>query len=292
MIGLSNAGKTTFVSTMYAAMNDGVAEFSVRSARPADHTRLRNSAEQIRRGIFPAPSDRRTVYSLQLWHSANRIVDFNWRDYRGGALVETSDSPQAAQLRADMKDADGLVFVIDSSELLGGLRSRTRLRPVIATAVRLLSECQLVLPVVLVLTKWDLMAARQSEATAAAQTLLGPLIEAVKGANHLLGAMIPVACSPRPQNVELPALWCLHVGIFVRGMMLTQSIQFHESRVRVAERRRGLLDTIISAWRGEQTWEQIRQESLRALGYERGLLEPLIAPSQKLGELFTSTYTF
>lgn len=292
MIGLSNVGKTTFVSTMYAAMNDGYSEFMIRSARPADHSRLRDSAEQIRKGVFPPPTDRRSIYSLQLWHMANRVFDFNWRDYRGGALVEASNSPQAMQLREDMKNADGLVFMVDSTELIRAQQSRARLRPVIATAVRLLSECEFVTPVVLVLTKWDLVASREDEAIAGAHALLGPLVDAVKGTQHLLGALIPVSCGPRPQNAELPALWCLHVGISVRGAVLSQNIEFYNKRIQVAEKRSGILDNIVSAWRGEPTWKAIGLQTKERLQNDLRQLEPLIAPSKRLEQLFTSITRF
>jgi len=292
MIGLSNVGKTTFVSTMYAALNDGYSEFTIRSGRPADHIRLRNSAEQIRRGIFPLPTDRRSIYPLQLWHVANRVFDFNWRDYRGGALVESSTSPQAMQLREDMKNADGLIFMVDSTELIQTQQSRARLRPVIATAVRLLSECEVVIPVVLVLTKWDLVASREKEALAGAHSLLGPLIDAVKGTQHLLGAIIPVSCGTRPRNVELPALWCLHVGIFVRGTILAQNIEFYKQRIQVAQRRSGILDNIVSTWRGEPTWRAIAFQTQEKMRNDQRQLEPLIVPSQRLEPLFTSITKF
>jgi GTPase SAR1 family protein len=292
MIGLSNAGKTTFVSTMYAALNNGYSDFTVRSTRPADHTRLKTSAEQIRKGVFPLPSDRRSIYSLQLCHMGNRVFDFNWRDYRGGALVESSSSPQAVQLREDMKNADGLVFMVDSTELLQTQQGRARLRPVIATAVRLLSECEVVIPVVLALTKWDLVASREKQAIEAAQALLGPLVDAVKATQHLLGAMIPVSCGANPRNVELPALWCLHVGIYVRGAILERNVEYYQKRIKVAESRSGIFDTIASAWRGEPTWRDIAQQTRDRLRNDLSLLQPLIAPSKRLEPLFTSTIQF
>src|SRR3954470_10076158 len=94
MLGKSNAGKTSYVSAMYDAMNGGVGGFTVRTERAADHQRLRRNAQQMRSGRFPEATSRRSVYPLQLWHDQDRVFDFVWRDYRGGALTEGSNSAQ------------------------------------------------------------------------------------------------------------------------------------------------------------------------------------------------------
>src|SRR5262249_39845090 len=155
-----------------------------------------------------------------LWHSGNRVVDFVWRDYRGGAIIESSDSPQAMELRSDMARADGLVIMIDSTELTMDQRARSRARPLIATTMRLLSTREDIMPVVIALTKWDLVAAAEKAALDAASKLLGNLVQAVSETRNIHGAVIPVACGTQPINVALPVLWCLYVGIAVRGSLL------------------------------------------------------------------------
>ena len=80
MLGKSDAGKTSYVSAMYAAMSNGVGDFAVRAERAADHQRLRRNAQQMQRGSYPDPTNRRSVYQLQLWHEQDRVFDFVWRE--------------------------------------------------------------------------------------------------------------------------------------------------------------------------------------------------------------------
>ena len=191
--------------------------------RPVEHQLLRRNARLMRLGTFPEASNRRSVYQFQLWHGEDRVFDFVWRDYRGGALTEGSGSAQAVQLRADMESAGGLVIMVDSTELTGNPRSRAAVRPLVSTAIRLLSQRKELMPVVVALTKWDLVATTAQQTNEAARDLLGGLMDAISGTDHLYGALIPVACGRQPLNVVLPVLWCLHVGIAVRGAALSSA---------------------------------------------------------------------
>ena len=282
MLGKSNAGKTSYVSSMYETMSNGVAGFKVQAERPVEHQLLRRNARLMRLGTFPEASNRRSVYQFQLWHGEDRVFDFVWRDYRGGALTEGSGSAQAVQLRADMESAGGLVIMVDSTELTGNPRSRAAVRPLVSTAIRLLSQRKELMPVVVALTKWDLVATTAQQTNEAARDLLGGLMDAISGTDHLYGALIPVACGRQPLNVVLPVLWCLHVGIAVRGAALEQRIGHHRQLEQLAGQRQGVRDTVRSWWRGEPTWADIRVRSERQIQSDLISLTPLFAPHQKL----------
>lgn len=292
MLGKSNAGKTSYVSAMYEAMSSGVGGFMVLAERAADHQLLRRNAQQMRVGSFPDPSDRRSVYQLQLWHDQDRVLDFIWRDYRGGALTEGSESAQAVQLRADMETAGGLVLMIDSTELTGSSRSRASVRPLVSTVIRLLSKREDVMPVVVALTKWDLVSANAQQTTDAADELLGGLVEAIRETHHLFGAMIPVACGRQPVNVVLPVLWCLHVGIAIRGILLQQSIDHHQQLSRIARRRQSLWDDLLAWWNNKLSSRHIGVLAEQQIRGDMRQLLPLVVPSQKLETLLEPVYKF
>lgn len=292
MMGQSQAGKTSYISAMYHEMSTGAGDFNIRADRTADHQRLRQLAERMRYGRYPDATDRRNVYNLQLWHSANRVVDFVRRDYRGGAIVESSDSPQAMELRSDMTRADGLVIMIDSTELTTGQRARARVRPLIATTMRLLSAREDIIPIVIVLTKWDLVAAAEKAALDAASELLGDLVKAVSESNNIHGAVIPVACGTQPINVALPVLWCLYVGIAVRGNLLQQNIEYYGRVAEMAQRNRGFVDRVVSAVKRQPTWDQILAASRLQVWNDMQALQPLIVPSERLKSLFEPVFTF
>jgi hypothetical protein len=291
MLGKSNAGKTSYVSAMYDAMSTGVGGFTVRAERAADHQRLRQNARQMQLGTYPNASSRRSVYQLQLWHDADRVFDFVWRDYRGGALTEGSDSAQALQLRADMETAGGLVLLIDSTELSDGSRSRSSVRPLVSTTIRLLSKREEIMPVVIALTKWDLVSTKSQQTNNAATELLGDLVNAIRETSHLYGAMIPIACGRQPINVILPVLWCLHVGIAIRGALLEQSIDYHQQIAKWAKSRTWL-HKLGAWWRDEPAPSHVRLLAEQRIQSDlRGLL-PLVVPSQKLEQLMEPVYKF
>ncbi|NEA30708.1 GTPase domain-containing protein [Streptomyces sp. SID13031] len=293
MLGVSNAGKTSYVSSMYGAMSRGHGPFTLRAERPADHLWLLNNAARIQQGVYPLASDRRSSYNLQLWHSGQRFFDFVWRDYRGGALTELSTtSPQAKQLRADLATADGLVVMIDSTELGNGLRSRSKVRPVVATTLRLLMDRTAPMPLVVALTKWDLVRTREQETAAAADDVLGDLVRGVGAESHLHGAVVPVACGQSPLNVTLPVLWCLHIGIVAIGNELVAEVERNAELVQLAERKRGVLDRMTSIITGEPSWDQIHRENVQQYRSGMALLQPLIEPSKQLGSLFEDVYLF
>jgi hypothetical protein len=292
MLGKSNAGKTSYVSAMYETMSNGVAGFKVQAERPVDHQLLRRNARLMRLGTFPEPSSRRSVYQFQLWHGKDRVFDFVWRDYRGGALTEGSASAQSMQLRADMETAGGLVLLVDSTELTGDPRSRAGVRPLVSTAIRLLSQRKDVMPVVVALTKSDLVAATARQTSEAASDLLGDLMDAIRQTDHLYGALIPVACGSQPLNVALPVLWCLHVGIAIRGAALEQRIDHHKQLKQVATQRQGVWDTVTSWWNGEPTWGDIRVRSERQIQSDLITLTPLFAPHQKLEIMLDPVHKF
>jgi len=292
MLGHSQAGKTSYMAAMYDTMVAGVGGFTVKAERPEDHRALIRNARRLQAGTFPAASDRRTIYQLGLLHEGSPVLDFVWRDYRGGALTEKSDSPQAIQLREDVAKAGGLVLMIDSTELIGGLRSMARVRPLVATAIRLLGERRDVLPLVIALTKWDLVRATEAKTQRAADEAFGSLIAAVRGDQHVLGALVPVACGRQPLNVVQPVLWCLHVGIAVRGILLQQSIERQEQAARAAHSRDTLWDRVKSKFTGEPTWAEIAVNNMVGAYEDAQRLQPLIIPSQRLESMLDSVEKF
>src|SRR5262249_49172037 len=146
--------------------------------------------------------------------------------------------------------------------------------------------------VVIALTKWDLVAAAEKAALDAASKLLGNLVQAVSETRNIHGAVIPVACGTQPINVALPVLWCLYVGIAVRGSLLQHNIEDYSRVAEVALRKRGLVDRMVSAVKRQPTWDEVLAASRLQVWADRQALEPLIVPSQRLKSLFEPVFTF
>jgi GTPase SAR1 family protein len=118
MLGHSNAGKTTYMSSMYRELaTRGVNGFWLCAQEDADHRRLLTAANGVAVGRYPPASDRRGEYPLTLRYGSNQVIDFNWKDHRGGALREKSSSSQTKALLDDVAGADAIMLFLDSADL-------------------------------------------------------------------------------------------------------------------------------------------------------------------------------
>jgi hypothetical protein len=293
MLGISNAGKTTFVTAMYGEMSKATGPFSVIAQRQADHQWLTRNAMELIRGNYPAPSDHRSVYGFTLRYEKAPFLDFVWRDYRGGALTELSDeSADAGQLRADLARADGVVILIDSTHLLDRVRAKTKLRPVIAAAVRVLTQRTTMTPVVIALTKWDLVSGREGQVESVAADVLGDLLVALRDSEHVHGCMVPIACGPESVNIELPVLWCIHIGVLEHFYTVAWEAQVSEQRAAQAFGQRGVLKDFGKWMSGSLTATQEGRIHMREAALRRAYLEPIVEPAERLGAIFTDVLTF
>ena len=91
VIGFKNSGKTCYLAGMYDTMSMGVKSFSLVEKDSDQDWYLQNLWEKISYGssrTWPVPNDDKRTYSFSLCHSFDRIMEFEWLDYPGGALVD------------------------------------------------------------------------------------------------------------------------------------------------------------------------------------------------------------
>ncbi|MEU7726857.1 hypothetical protein AB0B78_16680 [Streptomyces sp. NPDC040724] len=294
MLGHSAAGKTTYVSLMYAAMRDGIQGFSLRTDDVHVHGALTAAAESVLRGRYPGMSSRRQVFEFVLQYQGRDVLPFRWRDYRGGALTERqADSPQAGQLQQDLVEAQGIVVFVDAHRLLtdsGSHRYTRRMTVLVQRALEARGD-QLT-PLVLAFTKSDLL---DLDRPGLLDRLVEPfdaLIAGVARTQHLRGAVALVACGPEPVNVAVPVLWSLHYGIVGRGLALHSSIEDSLASARRAAANDTAWDRISSWWKEEDSWAEISARHERAAQTEYERLEPLFEPAERLAGLLEGVPCF
>ena len=87
VIGYTGSGKTSYLAGMYNYMSIGVGNLTLYEC--ADHDwYLRKMWEDIRVGTWPVPSDDKNSYTFSLQRNFLRVMDFEWLDYPGAALVD------------------------------------------------------------------------------------------------------------------------------------------------------------------------------------------------------------
>jgi Double-GTPase 2 len=278
---------------MYAVMRDGVRRFSLGAKESADDAHLVRAAGAVRNGEYPPPSDQRAIFELVLRYKGTDVFPFSWRDYRGGALSEKSDIPQARELHEDLKQADGIVVFCDSLKLLTDPRGGREVRSMVTHVLRALdARGRQVTPLVLVLTKTDLVDYGDKKVQERLEAPFLPLIRAISAADHVHGALVPVACGPRPVNVDKPVLWTLRFGIEARAQQLQASIAAHTAAAQ-SHKAKDTLWNRFSSWATDETpqW-RLAEQQLQAATAESQRHKPLVVPARRLGKVIKGVRTF
>ncbi|WP_173041406.1 TRAFAC clade GTPase domain-containing protein [Phytohabitans flavus] len=293
MLGHSAAGKTTYVSLMYAIMNAGVEEFALRAVDDDHHASLVRAATDVVNGLYPRPSDHRDVFELVLRYRDTDIFPFTWRDYRGGTLREHSNSAQAAQLHSDLRDAGGIVLFCDSYQLVHDAGAKRDVRVLVSHVQRAMdARGEQLTPLVIVLTKADLVDLDDDKTVDLLRGPFEPLIAAVANTRHILGTIIPIACGRQLVNVTVPVLWMLRYGIVGEAARLQKVIEQSVAAAQNAAAKDTLWDRISSPFKGEPTWNQVAESHRHTARTQYQRLEPLVAPANELGSLLEGVPMF
>lgn len=139
MLGNSSAGKTTYMAALYYRMTNGLYDYKMRYDQWANYwykhyilnnqlytltesTKEENELNLVSgnlcKGIYPPPTAIRQEYVFKMRYRNFNEIEFNWFDYRGGALMERSNqSSDTADLISKITNADALVVFLDGTKL-------------------------------------------------------------------------------------------------------------------------------------------------------------------------------
>ena len=284
MLGHSGVGKTTYMASMYGLMQAGVERFSLASKYIRDHDDLVSLARNIRRGAYPAQTAVKSRYEFWLRYDGQRFFPFTWSDYRGGALGERSSSDDARQLIWDLGRCDGILVFCDSEQAAsrrGAGRGIRRMTNLIGEA---LSQVKRPIPIGIVFTKCDLVE-ETDECIKRMWASVEGLHQVVDVSEYLFGAVIPVACGPKPENIELPLLFLLYCGVALTHDALVE--QMEEDRLEgdhyAREADEHPIWDFVDRIFGDSDSDRAA-EAYERVGQKRAELEPLIEPCQSLGQ--------
>ncbi|MBW1597398.1 GTPase domain-containing protein [Streptomyces sp. JJ38] len=294
MLGGSDAGKTTYVSLMYRWLNDGVGGFSCGTADPRVHAALRTAGDNVLSGIYPRNTQQREVHDLILRYQGSDVLPFRWRDYRGGVVTQPGATSAAArELHRDLNAADGILLFADAWRLLHGRGQDFELHHMITSVLRALAERdKRPTPLVIVLTKFDLI---EQEGPAVIHRLrepFGHLIRSASAEPHIKGAVVPLVCGRRPVNAGVPALWVLHSGLVGLAHRLQESADTALARGRQAADKDTVWDRVLSRIFFEPSWRAISERAFADHEAERTRLLPLLASAARLNPLLRSVDSF
>lgn len=226
MLGHTRAGKTTYMASMYGALQTPMSGFRLRAAKKSEHTRLLDSAGRILKGGYPPLSDQRERYDFELSHYDRVVCDFAWIDHRGGAILERSDSAQATQLLRDLSGVDAIIVFCDAAALADGDETAIGVDRLCNLIARSVSLTETPKSVVLLLSKADLICGFDE----AMLEPFGGLFASIEVSNKVHGAIIPVACGVLQRNVEKPIFYALKTIIGRRANAAREKAKHHRER--------------------------------------------------------------
>ncbi|GHV05304.1 hypothetical protein FACS1894217_01950 [Clostridia bacterium] len=127
MLGLSGSGKTTYMSAMseafYFARPKG---FGLKEREGSLYSIFQGKNSLYNSGEFPAGTNATTNMSLELLHEQTKLVDIDWIDYRGDAVVETArDGTDEDCIKATLMVSD-IILVFADAVLLNQFKSNIR----------------------------------------------------------------------------------------------------------------------------------------------------------------------
>lgn len=293
MLGGSSAGKTTYVSLMYRGLSEGVGGFSCRAADPDVGALLQNRGRDVLAGIYPRNTEARQVHDLVLRYQDRDVLPFRWRDYRGSVLTESgASSSQARELHGDLRKADGIVLFAEAPRLLGSGQDLLVRRMTTSVLRALADRDKRLTPLVIVLTKFDLV---ERHGPAVVDRLKEPfraLIHAAATEPHIRGAVVPLVCGRWPLHVQIPALWVLHSGLVGRAQRARDDADRALELGRRAARQDTRLNRFLSGINSRKSWRSISEEAFNEHRAEEARLRPLLAPADRLDGLLRSVDSF
>lgn len=286
MLGHSNAGKTTYMAMMYQLMNiQGYRGFRIVATDPHRHAELLENARAIQFDRYPPLTARHSEYDFTLYFEGREISDFTWNDYRGGAIMERSTSPDTAALLKDLAVSDAIVIFADAYELATSPTSHANIEDLTDLMHRAIEERANAKPLVLAFTKADLI--RKASDWAIAVKPFESVRRAMGTSRNVNATTVTVSCGHNVKAVQVPVLWCLSYGLANEANALRDRVAYYQKRADEHARNDTIFNRVGSWWKGEESEHQKQLRYLERAQEKLVELAPLEHRARELAAALT-----
>ncbi len=280
MIGHSRSGKTSYMAGLYHQFGDNADGFGLWMTSSPQKANLIQLGKNLTKGVYPDGTDIASVYNFWLQYDDKLLIPFDWYDYRGGVISESSaHSPDAQKLLEQIKTADALIVFLDGAKIIKEVDDDLEdeydiLKWVIQKALSIRAEKDIYFPVSFVITKGDLYSSYGPLINSPGLEYFLPLIESISNSSTAAG-MVSVVEIARDDisNVFAPLIFSLYYGmphyIRERVRVINQEIEHYNSLAP------GILDSAVSWLFDMKSDATLAKESLEKLQEERNQLEML-----------------
>lgn len=269
MLGHSGVGKTTYIASLYGAMQQNVEGFFLQAVSSDDHQQLLKMAKEISLGIYPPPSSHRNEYQFDLKYYfnliENNLIPITLADYRGGAIRETQNSEEVQQLIEDLRQASGIIMFCDGEAISKGDIWNNQIGRMTTIVTHALQDFNRPISLTIAITKCDLLENFDEK-------ILNPfrgIISVIEASKLISGSIIPVASSTQLINIPIPFLFVLQTALRSSVPDVLKEVEEYRDNAQYLEAQGkglwGFFDTFEKAWNGEKTAKQIADEERQKL---------------------------
>lgn len=267
MIGLSSAGKTSYMGAMYEKFRKGLGGFSIRAVRDEDDKALKRIGRNLNRGIYPSGTDIRSIYKFKLLYNGDELLDFDWTDYRGGILVDFNNRTEMASWERELNEADAVIVFLDATKMGDDYESKTAYEgfsqmEAIGDLISRISSSKgdRHFPISFVLTKCDLVS---SFGESEQYEQLKSFIETIGKSKTVQGLMTGTVVGPECMNIQWPFLLSMVYCLRYEVQCAAEEAQGQIERAQDCDNNTSVVDDIGSWIFGESSYRELAQEHRR-----------------------------
>lgn len=235
MIGHSGSGKTTYMAAMYGLMcGEGIEKYSIVSKTQSGHDSLANLCSSIFNGSYPKQTDIHSEYNFHLCYDEEGLIEFDWNDYRGGALSQRSDtSNEVRDLEERIVEADALIVFLDGDKIIKNdnysLREYRRISQCINKAVNRISP-DYPYPISFIITKAGKHTNINLYDTPGFKAVAN-ITQLVQNSENIHGLLALTEVNDEVfYNVEYPFLFSMMFGIIRHRGKVVEAHEYHREK--------------------------------------------------------------
>lgn len=246
MIGNKESGKTTSMVSAYGRLSThGVNGFKISSPDKAVTTELDSMFEDLRKGDYPLATQKRSIYSFDLFYNNRVVHKFEWKDFYGG-VIDESATESSQVLKEDMKSSSGLMLFFDSEKLYNNSID-TKVRRIIHLISQNFRSIEKPFFISIVLTKFDLLSDYQKNDSEKWLAPLTPFLNAVNNSDYINAMIVPTSCTSKGLcNVDIPILFLLHGTMSSYCMLKYEELTNEIKTLKEYDENSGIVDDVIS----------------------------------------------
>jgi hypothetical protein len=289
MIGHTSSGKTTYMAAMYKIMNAGIQGYSIETPNKSAHNNLQHLSASIKQGIYPKSTDILTEYKFNLHFTGKSLIEFNWHDYRGGALLQsTGSSPDVAELNRKIKESDAVIVFLDGDKMTesdsNNQQKVRRLLFCIQQAVNDVDQSS-IFPVSLVVTKgkrFETINLFETPGFMAVKNLIDQINQ-----NKNIQGLLTVTEINRIDilNVEFPFLFSMLFGIIKQQNETVKKYNECLERAKGNAANANVFDDVFCFFSGHRTYRDLAYEKLASLKVMNQNIEYLASNSANIKKI-------